>query len=393
MRFSLKPGPRPLSEPTYTRDIAGDIAQWDERDIVFARSDQLRVYTEDSPEVRAYYDRHPAWREVDCRTNRMPGLGRTGGADGVMVDAQFSMIKMLSRIKMTDHQSFERISGKNPERAADKIKAFARILGTDLVRIGPLRQEWVYSHVGRMHNGRRGEPIDLRHHGSAIVMGFRMDYELIQHAPDFPTLLATTQGYANGAWAAVQLETYIHRLGYDAQAHYDANYQVQCVPVAVDSGMGELSRAGFLLTKEFGLAVRLAIVTTDMVLAHDPPVDIGVQSFCATCKICAEACPIGAIPVGDKVVVNGTRRWKLDAEKCYRYWHAVGTDCALCMVSCPWTKKPTWFHRSMAHLASLPGPHQAWMALAEKVVYGRFKSRSRPAFLEDDPRWHHLLVK
>ena len=132
-------------------------------------------------------------------------------------------------------------------------------------------------------------------------------------------------------------------MGYSAHAHYDANYLLQCVPVAVDSGMGELSRAGFLITKEFGLALRLAVVTTNMDLDHDKPVDIGVQSFCDTCKICAEACPIGAIPDGDKVVVNGTRRWKLDAEKCYRYWHTVGTDCGLCMASCPWSNSQPGF--------------------------------------------------
>ena len=94
--------------------------------------------------------------------------------------------------------------------------------------------------------------------------------------------------------------------------------------------------------------------------------------------------------MGEKIAVNGTKRWKLDAEKCYRYWHAVGTDCGVCMAACPWTKKPTWLHRRMADLATIKGPHQAWMVAAEKAVYGRFKSKNRPAFIDDNPKWRHF---
>jgi reductive dehalogenase len=218
-------------------------------------------------------------------------------------------------------------------------------------------------------------------------MGFEMDYRLIQSAPDFPVLLATAKGYAMGAWVAVQLAAYIRSLGYSARAHHLRNYQVLCVPVAVDCGLGELSRAGFLLTKELGLGLRLGVVTTDMPLAHDPPVDIGVQSFCEVCKVCAEACPIAAIPYGDKEEVNGTLRWKLDAERCYRYWHAAGTDCALCMTACPWTQRRNWFHRRVADLASMPGAHQRLLVWAHKVVYGKFSSAKRPSYLDDDSRW------
>jgi ferredoxin len=379
--------------PTYTRDIVGEIGQVDERDIVFARSDLYYTYGEGSPEFKAYYKQHPEWHENDIVTNAMPGLGRTAGDDIAMMDAQFDCIQRLDRFETGVHEEVGAQNPIHPERAALKIKSLARILGANLVRIGPLRQEWVYSHIGRTRGGRRGEPVDLRHHQTAIVMGFQMDYELIQHAPDFPVLLATAQGYAKGAWTAVQLADYLRNLGYSARAHYDGNYWVQCVPVAVDAGMGELSRAGFLLTKEFGLALRLAVVTTDMQVRLDSPVDIAVQSFCESCKICAEICPIKAIPEGDKVTVNGTRRWKLDAEKCYRYWHAVGSDCALCMVACPWSKPSTWFHQRMADLAAMKGLHQKWMAKAEKVIYGRFRSQPRPSYLDDDPQWHHILLK
>ena len=209
-----------------------------------------------------------------------------------------------------------------------------------------------------------------------------MDLDLLACAPHFPTLLATSQAYALSAWTAVRLARYIRMLGYSARAHHFSNYQLLAVPVAVDCGLGELSRAGYLVTKEYGLAVRLSTVTTNMPLLHDMPVDIGIQSFCEQCKICADECPSGAIPRGEKTLYNGIMKWKLDEKKCYAYWHVNGTDCGICMAVCPWTKPPTPFHRFTANLASIKGPHQRWLARAEQVVYGRHKPKSFPGFIE-----------
>jgi reductive dehalogenase len=195
-------------------------------------------------------------------------------------------------------------------------------------------------------------------------------------------LLATARGYATGAWISIQLAEYIRMLGYAARAHHLTNYGVLAVPVAVDCGLGELSRAGYLLTREFGLASRLSVVTTDMPLAHDAPVDIGVQSFCEQCQICAQECPVGAIPAGGKVEYNGMRKWKLDEEKCYRYWHAAGTDCGICMMACPWTQPDTLFHRALSRLATRPGLHQGLMARAGRLLYGTHRAANRPPYIE-----------
>ena len=377
--------------PTYVPDIVGEIKPWDERDIMFARADLFRYFGTDSPEHQAYYESHPEHLDRDTRVNRLPELGSTGGVDTPMFGAQFEAIKKISAESYVDGEPMPHQVEIPPARAAEKVKALARFLGADLVGTGPLQPAWIYSHVGRSYGNsqgfrRWGERIDLGHHTNAIAMGFQMDYELIQCAPDFPTMLATTKGYATGAWVAVQLAGYIRQLGYSARAHHLFNYQVLCVPVAVDCGLGELARAGFLITKEFGLGMRLAVVTTDMPLTHDKPVDIAAQSFCQSCKICAEICPVGAIPLGDKGAFNGLKKWKLDEQKCFHYWRAVGTDCGLCMAACPWTKPRTWFHRAMAVLATAKGPHQSLMARADKLFYGEFKSAPRPSFIEPSER-------
>ncbi len=377
--------------PTYEKDRVGDVRQWDERDILFARHDLHRYFDAGAPEYQIYYQAHPERLDYDQKIASLPELGSSGGVDSAMSGAQFGAVSWIAAESVVDGEPAPQQADIPAERAARKVKAMARFMGADLVKIGPLRQEWVYSHVGRSFGNREGcqpwgTPVDLHDHTNAIAMGFQMDYDLIQSAPDFPALLATAKGYAIGAWVSVQLARYIRLLGYSARAHHLYNYRLLAVPVAVDCGLGELSRAGYLLTREFGLGLRLAVVTTDMPLTHDRPVDIGVQSFCDACQICAENCPIGAIPSGEKVEFNGVRKWKLDEEKCYRYWHAVGSDCSLCMVTCPWTKPRTWFHRSMSWLAGIKGPHQSWMVQADKLFYGSHKAVPRPDYME--PRGH-----
>ena len=383
----MLPVAREVDSPTYTRDIVGGIRRWDERDIVFARKDFFRHFGPDSPQYRAYYEAHPEHLEYDNKVGNLEGLGKTGGADTPMFEAQFAAIARLGLESFVDGEPAPDRVEIPPERASQKVKALARFLGADLVKVGPLRQEWVYTHVGRSVGDSEGyapwgAPVDLSRHTNAIAMGFQMDYPLTRTSPDFPTLLATARGYGMGTWVSIQLAEYIRQLGYSARAHHLNNYRVITVPVAVDCGLGELSRAGYLITRELGLGLRLAVVTTDMPLAHDKPVDLGMQSFCEQCKICAQECPSQSIPLGDKVECNGIMKWKLNEESCYRYWHTVGTDCSICLMSCPWTKPRNWFHNTMSWLATIKGPQQWLMAQADRLFYGKYRSGPRPDFID-----------
>jgi ferredoxin len=375
------------AKPSYLKDIITVIERCDERDIVFARQDLFRHFGINSDQFKIYYKNHPHELEYDRKISQSKPLGGGNLLDAPMFGAQFELLNVLGLEIMVDGEPANKKEILEPDRASLKIKALAEHYGADLVKIGPLRQEWTYSHVGCTNGNREGypqwgEPIDLSHHTHAISLGFHMNLQLLACAPRFPTLLATAQAYAISGWTAVQLAQYIRLLGYSARAHHFSNYRLLAVPVAVDGGMGELSRAGYLVTKEFGLALRLSTVTTDMPLVDDEPIDIGVQSFCEQCQICSEECPGGAIPRGGKTDHNGIRKWKLDEKKCYAYWHVNGTDCGICMAVCPWTKPPTPFHRFTANFASVNGPHQRWLAKAERAVYGRHKPKSFPGFLD-----------
>ncbi len=354
-------------KPTYEKDIQGEINRFDERDMLFARQDLIRSFGIDSEQYKKYFTEYPDAEKFHTKLSVKQPLGGLNPSDAPMFRAQFKLIDMIGVESMVTGEPAQVKKDFTPERANQKIKQTARVYGADLVGVGPLRQAWIYSHVGSTGGDQPGykpwgTPIDLSEHRSAIAMGFRMNLELLNTAPHFPTMLATAQGYAHSAWTAVRLAEYIRQIGYSARAHHFSNYQVLVVPVAVDCGLGELSRAGYLLTKKYGLGVRLSVVTTDMPLMHDDPIDIGVQSFCQQCLICVEECPSGAIPLGEKTLYNGVMKWKLDQKKCYSYWYENGTDCGICMAVCPWTKPRTLFHRLSAEIASIKGPHQRLMA-------------------------------
>jgi ferredoxin len=378
-----------VSEPTYTHDIVGKIQRVDERSNVFARYELFQYFGSENLQYKTFYQAHPDIMEEDRYVNKMPPINRSGGIDLPMFKAQFNLIEKIAREEFVDGFPSDPKLNLSSERASEKIKALGKILGADLVGIGPLRQEWVYSYVGRSQGNASGRiplstPINLSQHTSAIALGFQMDTALMSGAPDFPVQLATAKGYSMGAWSAVQLAEYIRQLGYSARAHHLYNYQVLAVPVAIDCGLGELSRAGYLITPQYGLAIRLSIVTTSMPLAFDSPIDIAAQSFCKQCKICARSCPVGAIPEGEKSEHNGILKWKLDEQKCWRYWHSVGTHCGMCMASCPWNNAGKGgLHQLAVKLASIPGPHQYLMGQSHLLLNGKYHPLPPPEFLGD----------
>ena len=144
---------------------------------------------------------------------------------------------------------------------------------------------------------------------------------------------------------SIILANYIRSLGYPARAHIaGSNYQAILPPLAYLAGLGELGRLGILVTPEYGPRVRLGLVTTDLPLIPDKPKIFGVQNFCKKCLKCAINCPAQAIEYGEKKEVRGVEKWLLQAEKCYQFWKKIGTDCAICIRVCPYSRPNNFFH-------------------------------------------------
>lgn len=367
--------------------INGGIQRVDERDIVFARQDLFRYFGKESPQFQKYYQRSSDKFAYDESISKKIPLGGNNPTDRSIFSSLFEIMNELGRGEIVTGKVNKKRIDLNIDQSGQKIKSVAKQYGAVRVGIGLLDQNWVYSHVGCNSGNREGflewgTEIDLSHHSYAISLLFPMDLKLLAYAPQFPSLVATAKAYSHSAITAVNLAHYIREMGYDARAHHFGNYQVLAVPVAADCGLGELSRAGFLLNRDYGLAFRLSIVTTEMPLNPDPKTSFGVQSFCRQCLRCAEECPSGAIPNGEKTLFNGIWKWKLNEQSCYAYWHVNGTDCGICMAVCPWTKPRTAFHRFSARIASIEGIHQKWMAQANKILYKRVNPPNPPDFME-----------
>ena len=129
--------------------------------------------------------------------------------------------------------------------------------------------------------------------------------------------------------------------GLPARSQTNADSDVLHIPVTLWAGLGELSRIGELILNPFlGPRLKTVVMTTDMPLEVDKPVDFGLQYFCDSCRKCARECPCDAIPWGNKVMFNGYEIWKPDVERCsrYRLTNSKGSACGRCMKTCPLNK-------------------------------------------------------
>lgn len=247
-----------------------------------------------------------------------------------------------------DGTPVEPLRMKDPEKTSRLVKKVALQFGSTLVGITELNPDWVYRHPleGRGF-ADPDEPLEVPAHWKyAIVVGTPMSWDPMYANPTYGT---SDDAYSRSRIVAARVAAFIHRLGYAARTHVPGNsYDLMVPPVAIDAGLGEQGRHGVLITPEVGCNLRPAVVTTNLPLAVDRPIDFGVQDFCAHCKICAEACPSGAIPFGGKEEVRGYRRYRIDTAKCLNMWmsNLGNMGCRICIAVCPYTRKANWLHRT-----------------------------------------------
>ncbi len=367
--------------------MAGPVKRFDERDQVFARNRALRP---ESEQYKAYYREHPESEALDAdRRARGGPIGNPGIIDRPHSDANVAMalaslniphyLSGSDKIKPQAHFLLkEKLkAGKvvlSPEEATERIKGFAKSLGADLVGITEVNPHWVYSRRGEIFNESWedwGKEIHADH-PYAVVFAEEMSFEMIGPAPHTPTIIESMKNYAKGAFISTQLAAMIANLGYSATANHLRHYEAILPPLAVDAGLGEVGRLGYLMTKEFGPRVRLGAITTDLPLVPDKPVDIGVKDFCRFCRKCAVCCPSRSIPLDkDPDEFNGSLRWKLNDETCFEYWGKVGTDCNVCMKVCPWSHARTFPHRLIVAMISRNSLSRRIFSIMDDIFYGR----------------------
>ena len=299
----------------------------DERDTMFARIS----YERGTDQYEDYYRRNPDKEEVDDELRRMPDLCSQGTSTYDEEIAPFveSGFKILGQIRhLAEGEEKRQRVDTDPAEISQRLKKLLRYLGARDVRITPMKREYYYTHRGR-HGENYGESVE-ENYKYAIVYSVEMDEEMINRAPNLEEVVAVTKGYMDASIIGLWGSEYIRSLGYPARGHVDGNYLV-CAPVIGEAaGLGEMGRHGLLVTEGEGSRVRLGVITTDLELTVDEKREFGLRDLCNECGICSENCIGRAIP---REMIGG--RWQIEQEACYRVWRRVGTDCGVCLSSCP----------------------------------------------------------
>jgi reductive dehalogenase len=233
----------------------------------------------------------------------------------------------------------------DPGWMAGHIKETAYFLRADLVGICELPPYAAYS-WGAWHGGEKNE---VPHkYAIAILIDQDSRTEEAFNGHDWISNSMSFMSYTASGFIACILADYIRQLGYPARAHHALNYGVVLPPILLWAGLGEMCRIGDIVLNPFlGPRFKAAVVTTDLPLKADKPIDFGLQDFCDKCKKCARECPAGAISRGDKIMHNSYEKWPNDVEKCtaMRVGNKQGASCGTCIKACPWSKPYTPFHR------------------------------------------------
>lgn len=223
---------------------------------------------------------------------------------------------------------------RDANRNAELIKAASYFLGVDAVGISRCPDWTWYSHDAV------GDELDPPH-DQAISMIIDQGYETMEGASgdDWISVAQSMRAYLRFSLLGGVIAKQIRNLGYPAKAHTVLDGEVLQPPLLLLSGLGEVSRIGeVILNPYLGPRLKSGVVTTTLPLAHDKPIDFGLQNFCESCNKCARECPSGAITAGPKLMFNGYEIWKSDSQKCatYRITTLGGAMCGRCMKTCPW---------------------------------------------------------
>lgn len=146
---------------------------------------------------------------------------------------------------------------------------------------------------------------------------------------------------------ALKGEEHIKNLGYNAFAltmtrnECDMEKLLSILPyktIATKSGLGWIGRSALFVTPEYGSAVALGAILTDMPLEFGKPI---TDSECDDCENCQKACPVGAINP-QKWNDRLNREDIIDIEACSEYiidQYKNGLGCTKCMSECKLTQE------------------------------------------------------
>ena len=228
----------------------------------------------------------------------------------------------------------------DPARNADAIKTLSYFLGSDITGICEAEPWMWYS-----HDLVDSEPMPA-YHRNAIVMLVDQHQETLAGSTgdDWIACALSMRAYLRGHVIGNVMAEHLGKMGYSSRCQSAVDGDLIQNPAILMAGLGEVSRIGDTILNPFlGPRLKSVIVTTDLPLQVDLPIDFGLQDFCGQCRKCARECPCSAITYGPKILFNGYETWKADVEKCTRYrsTQVRGDACSRCLKVCPWNREDT----------------------------------------------------
>ena len=232
--------------------------------------------------------------------------------------AALRTVRRASRSMKGGSGSFAQMT---PGQRSTALKVEAARIGLSTVGFAPYDPRYVWSEFAARHET-----------GGVIVCLYEQDDAATQTAPGGRAERAAFYAYAEMMKRVAALADFAQARGAVAQPHGPVG-EALVIPYAVRAGLGQLGLNGQLLTPTAGSRVRISLITTDLELEYDEPVDFGIHKLCDECQICARRCPVGAIPI-KRAEHRGVVKAKIKTERCFPIVSRA-EGCAVCMKVCP----------------------------------------------------------
>lgn len=362
-------GVKEVDRPTYEQYIIGPVERFDRRKNAFATLMPDNPFGEEFRKrfkARTGYDSRGPLPCSELELEDRIGQSLSSAAGRLCREYSPNALPITppeGRVEITDQAWMSRL-----------IKKVALLFGAEMVRITKVDQRWVY------------QDIDIPHKYAIVIVVHHLR-SFNDTAPSHLSGMAGGDTYSKLKFITTRLADFICGLGYDAayRETLGAKTEMLVVPTAIDAGVGEFARNGRVLSPEFGINMRIKLVTTDLPLEIDKPISFGVHEFCMACENCATYCPANAIPFGPPTdtppgIYNnpGFRKWYINAERCLTFWSVnrrKWTSCGgRCIVVCPWNKPLVPLH-NMVRWAAIHSPTvvKKMLVWSDQKMYGRKK--------------------
>lgn len=196
-------------------------------------------------------------------------------------------------------------------------------------------------------NGLAKDFVDLPYGISLVLKLPKETIQLVENE-DYPEYWKSFHAkIAELTKIALKGEEFIKSKGYNAFAltmqrnECDMEKLLSILPyktIATKSGLGWIGRSALFVTPEYGSAVVLGAILTDMPLELGTPI---TDSECDDCENCQNACPVKAINP-QKWNDRLNRKDIIDIEACSEYiidQYKNGLGCTKCMSECKLTQE------------------------------------------------------